>query len=408
LSAPKCPECNGSKVWKDGLRKTGKGYVQRYICRSCGLRFSETSSNGSDSPEYVERVDTKRSYRPSSHMLNRRVCDEPQGRRAQATPKKVVNLVTVEPQIGKAGAGATKTDPATIRGKIVEFVFWMEKEGYKELTIKGRTAQIKRLVNLGANLWDPESVKDIIAKQKTWGDGQKRNVIMAYNLFLQMEKMSWDPPRCKYSPGLPFIPLEEELNALINSCGKKTGTFLQGLKDTGADPGELAAIKWTDINYDSKTVGINHPVKGHNPRILSVSDAFLRRVNMFPKTSEKVFKYNSLQSAFYNRQRKSAARKLGNPRLLKITFITFRHWKGTMEYHRTKDILYVKKILGHKSIQNTLIYIDLEIALFARPSEEFTARVATNTEEACGLVEVGFEYVTGEYDDGGKIFRKRK
>jgi hypothetical protein len=31
-----------------------------------------------------------------------------------------------------------------------------------------------------------------------------------------------------------------------------------------------------------------------------------------------------------------------------------------------------------------------------------------NTEEACQLIEVGFEYVTGEYTNGGKIFRKRK
>jgi hypothetical protein len=29
-------------------------------------------------------------------------------------------------------------------------------------------------------------------------------------------------------------------------------------------------------------------------------------------------------------------------------------------------------------------------------------------EEACDLMEAGFEYVTGEYHDGGKIFRKRK
>jgi len=34
--------------------------------------------------------------------------------------------------------------------------------------------------------------------------------------------------------------------------------------------------------------------------------------------------------------------------------------------------------------------------------------VAKNVEEAKKLVKVGFEYVTGEYDDGGKIFRKRK
>jgi len=79
-----------------------------------------------------------------------------------------------------------------------------------------------------------------------------------------------------------------------------------------------------------------------------------------------------------------------------------------MEYHRTKDILSVKKILGHKSIQNTLVYIDLESNLFTRSNEEFTVKVASNTEEACKLIEVGFEYGTGAYNDGGKIFRIRK
>jgi len=79
-----------------------------------------------------------------------------------------------------------------------------------------------------------------------------------------------------------------------------------------------------------------------------------------------------------------------------------------MEYHRTKDILYVKKILGHKNVNNTLIYIDLENAIFKKTGEEFTVRVASNVGEACQLVEAGFEYVTGDYHDGGKIFRKRK
>jgi glycogen debranching enzyme len=108
-------------------------------------------------------------------------------------------------------------------------------------------------------------------------------------------------------------------------------------------------------------------------------------------------------------QRKTAAKKFNNPRLLKITFVTLRHWKGTMEYHKTKDILHVKRILGHKRIDNTLIYINLENAIFKTPKDdEFTVRVAHNVKEACGLVEVGFQYVTGNYNDGGKIFRKRK
>jgi integrase len=37
----------------------------------------------------------------------------------------------------------------------------------------------------------------------------------------------------------------------------------------------------------------------------------------------------------------------------------FELWKATMEYHRTKDILYVMKLLGHKNISITLIYTQL-------------------------------------------------
>jgi len=38
----------------------------------------------------------------------------------------------------------------------------------------------------------------------------------------------------------------------------------------------------------------------------------------------------------------------------------------------------------------------------------FICKVATNTTEACNLVEDGFTFVTDEYSDGGKIFRKPK
>lgn len=80
-----------------------------------------------------------------------------------------------------------------------------------------------------------------------------------------------------------------------------------------------------------------------------------------------------------------------------------------MEHHKTKDILHVKEMLRHRNIKNTLIYITIERTLFgSNKADEYHAKVAHNAEEALKLVEVGFEYVTGEYDDGGKIFRKRK
>jgi integrase len=127
-------------------------------------------------------------------------------------------------------------------------------------------------------------------------------------------------------------------------------------------------------------------------------------LNMLPKKSDKVFGYTPLQSVRINlwRKRKSVARKLQNPRIEQITFHTFRHWKATMEYQRTKDILYVKQLLGHKSINNTLIYTQL----VNFESDEYHVRVAKTLKEACELAEAGFEYFTTI--EGVQVFRKRK
>ena len=122
-----------------------------------------------------------------------------------------------------------------------------------------------------------------------------------------------------------------------------------------------------------------------------------------PKTSQKVFEVSvdAMRKSFA-RQRSRLARKLENPRLLQITFHTLRHWKATMEYAKTKDILHVMQLLGHRNIQNTLIYTHL----VSFKEEESTAKVAHTEEEVCKLVEAGFEYVC-DYN-GNKIFKKRK
>jgi hypothetical protein len=77
-----------------------------------------------------------------------------------------------------------------------------------------------------------------------------------------------------------------------------------------------------------------------------------------------------------------------------------------MEYHKTKDIVHVKQLLGHRNIQNTMIYINIEKALFKETDDKFTVRAVKNLDEACKLLEVGFKY---ECDiEGYKLFRKRK
>lgn len=81
----------------------------------------------------------------------------------------------------------------------------------------------------------------------------------------------------------------------------------------------------------------------------------------------------ALRSNFYF-QRKIIARKLNNPRVLKIHLYTFRRWKGPTEYHKTKDIIHIMRILGHKNIKNTLIYTQL----IDFKDEEYISKVANS------------------------------
>jgi len=70
------------------------------------------------------------------------------------------------------------------------------------------------------------------------------------------------------------------------------------------------------------------------------------------------------------------------------------------------DIIHVKTILGHKNINNTMIYIHLEAMLFTSNADDFHVRVTATPKEIVKLLEAGFEYVCDH--DGAKFFRKRK
>jgi len=272
--------------------------------------------------------------------------------------------------------------------------------------VEPRDDWIDILMRRGANLLDPESVKETIARFKCQ-DGTKLQYVNAYNIFAAVNGIIWEPPKYEQLEKIPFIPTENELDQLIAASGKKTATLLQMLKETSMRIGEALRVKWTDIDTERRIVTFNQPEKRSKPRIFKISPKLIGMLQSIPQKSEKVF-YATLaaKQRTFTKTRKKAARTLQNPRILKIKFHTFRHWKATMEYHKTKDVLHVMKLLGHRNIKNTLIYIDLENALFSEQSDKFHVKVAKTVEEACKLAEVGFEYFTAI--DDVQIFRKRK
>ena len=259
------------------------------------------------------------------------------------------------------------------------------------------------LINRGANLCDPETVKETLSQQEAWSESTKNTIVAAYNAFTSFNRISWKPPKYKFQRKLPFIPLESEIDSLIANSNKKMATMLQLLKETAMRIGEAARLKWIDIDLENNTVTINSPEKRSNPRMLKISNKLAAMLNHLPRKDNRVFPttYNTLERNFHY-LRKRTATKLQNPRLLHIHFHTLRHWKATMEYHKTKDILYVMKLLGHKNIQNTLLYTQL----ITFESDEYHSAVAKTVDEAKTLIEEGFEYVCTH--ESLMLFRKRK
>jgi integrase len=297
---------------------------------------------------------------------------------------------------------------STAKGKILEFAWYLKREGNTDPTIRTYASLLRKVDRLNANILDPESVKDVLAKVEM-NSNTKATIIAVYSSFVKFLGLTWKAPKCKYQRVIPFIPLESELDDLVSGCSRSLSALLLTLKETGMRIGEALRLKWMDVNTQNNTLSLNKPEKNGTPRIFSVSAKLISMIQGLPKQNDYVYGSSSVatkQSSF-KVQRLRLSKKLANPRLNQIHFHTFRHWKGTMEYHLTHDVVHVQNLLGHSDITNTMIYINMENSMFKNKKEdEFHTVVAENLEDACGLLDVGFERVGNLY--GKEVFRKRK
>ena len=65
---------------------------------------------------------------------------------------------------GQWAAGATETSLKDARGLIIQYAWWLKKQGLKDETIVNYTSKLKILASNGAELNQPETVKDVLAK----------------------------------------------------------------------------------------------------------------------------------------------------------------------------------------------------------------------------------------------------
>jgi integrase len=287
---------------------------------------------------------------------------------------------------------------------IVNYALWLARNGYSPETVKERAHKIRMISRRVGTLLDGEAVKDYVARSQYKGS-TKRGIFTSYASYAKFKGFTFAIPRVTLEDTIPFIPLEAEIDCLISASGRKLGTFLLMLKETGARTGELMREEWADLDPDTGVLNIR-PEKRGRARQVKLSNRLLSMVSRLPKKNGYIFaksRTGSLRNNLDN-VRARLADRLQNPRLLRISFHSFRHWYATKTYWSTKDILFTQKALGHRSLQSTLKYTQL---VNWAQENNFHAKAVTTTTEAEGLIAQGWQYVATS-PEGAMLFRKPK
>ena len=296
--------------------------------------------------------------------------------------------------------------PSTFLPSTVSFERYLrEEKRLAPTTIKSKVRLIRRL-GKQTNLWDSEEVERYVVNDEMT-NGHKNFILYAYQDWCKFNGFVYVPKKFKRVKKLPYIPTVKEIDQLISGTGRKTSTFLQLLKESACRPIEAWRLTPEDIDLTQQVCYINKPAKGSDPRMFKMSNtltAMVTRSIRETTPNQRLWKCGlKTLTRNYQRRRRTLSDVLVNPNLLKISLRTFRHWKATTEYHRTKDILHVKRMLGHRRIENTLVYTHL---IDFEEDDQFTVKVASTLDEFTSLLENGFEYIS-DYQDK-KILRKRK
>jgi hypothetical protein len=219
---PQCPQCGSHRINKAG--KDAK-QQQLFLCLNCLRRFHV---KGDVTFECFEGSDSVREFPDGivSFAIKQSVNEFPFIRGKDVRSHKfsiIANTLNTLPSYNRElGTEMSTQQPTTIyapnrmtlesfKGRLVEFAFHMKKKGKEETTINGQCGSLRTLFNLGANLNDPESIKEIISLQN-WSNGMKKNVVNAYrNFAVSMGLALPEMPEYQPQSKLPFIPNESEL-----------------------------------------------------------------------------------------------------------------------------------------------------------------------------------------------------
>lgn len=211
-----------------------------------------------------------------------------------------------------------------------------------------------------------------IQKERNLSDRTINHCISQLRFFtIYVLHKKWDDshlPMRKFDTFLPYVPTQEQVWQFISSMQDlKQKTMVAVMYSAGLRIGELCHLRYEDIDRKNMRIHIAH-TKGRHDRYAILSKTALDLLTqywfaygkptywLFPKQC-KTDSDKPIDTFFLSRHIHSHEQELGWEQ--KLTCHSFRHAFGTHLYEHGTDLLTIKALLGHKSLNSTTIYVHL-------------------------------------------------
>lgn len=252
--------------------------------------------------------------------------------------------------------------------------------GLTDHTIKSYSTYIRAYLDYLTNIlhklpedvsWD--ELRDFIRwiqKEKNLSNRTINHCISQLRFFtLYVLHKTWDStqlPMRRFDTYLPYVPSQHEVWHFISTMPDlKQKTMTAVMYSSGLRIGEVCHLRYEDIDRKKLRIHIRHS-KARQDRYAILSHTALDLLTrywfeygrpmgwLFPKQSgiDK-----PIDTFFLSRHIHAHEQRLGWPQ--RFTCHTFRHAFGTHLYENGTDLLTIKALLGHKSLESTTIYVHL-------------------------------------------------
>lgn len=276
------------------------------------------------------------------------------------------------------------------------FRSYLRDSGYKEKTIVVKMSYLKvffQYIRECTEISDLREIKEdvvnsffryleILKSDKTnkpYSKRYKTNLFSCIKLFFKAlyvkEKLLFSPLRnIEYEPSgnidTKSIFTEKEISLFLDSIQgssyllRRDRTMFELMYSSGLRPGEVVNVKLSDINFKESLLLIRQGKFGKD-RIVPVSVtamAFLKKFTNKSRSDNYIFRstqrHGKLEPSAFNRRFKKHLETAGIEKE-GLTSHSIRHSTATHLLNRGADINYVQSLLGHESVETTVVYTHL-------------------------------------------------